>query len=85
MSVASVCDCHPPLLFSAANSAAYFCIALAWSTTKELVRNEQVWHRCKEEGKSYFAIKKEANWIGHFLRRNYFLRVFIEGKIKKVK
>jgi hypothetical protein len=26
--------------------------------------------------------KQKANWIGHILRRNCFLRQFIEGKIK---
>jgi hypothetical protein len=26
--------------------------------------------------------KQKANWIGHILRRNYFLKEVIEGKIK---
>jgi hypothetical protein len=44
-------------------------------------RNE-VLHRAKEERKIPHTIKRrKANWIGHILRRNCFLKHVIEGKI----
>jgi hypothetical protein len=47
------------------------------------VRNKEVLLRVKEQGNILQEIsKRKANWIGHILRRNGFLRQFIEGKIK---
>jgi hypothetical protein len=47
------------------------------------VRNE-VLLRVKEQRNILNEMnKREANWIGHILRRNYFLRQVIEGKIKE--
>jgi hypothetical protein len=46
------------------------------------VRNGEVLHRVKEEGNIVHTIKrKKANWIGHILRRNCFLKHVIEGRI----
>jgi hypothetical protein len=48
------------------------------------VRNEEVLLRVKEQRNIVHEIRKrEANWIGHILRRNCLLRQVIEGKIKK--
>jgi hypothetical protein len=41
------------------------------------VENEDVLHRVNEE--------REANWIGHILRRNYLLKHVTEGKIKELR
>jgi hypothetical protein len=47
------------------------------------VRNEDVLLRVKEQRNIlHEIIKREANWIGHILRRNCLLRQVIEGKIK---
>jgi hypothetical protein len=47
------------------------------------VRNEEVLLRVKEQRNILHEIsKRNANWIGHILRRNCFLRQVIEGKIK---
>jgi hypothetical protein len=47
------------------------------------VRNEEVLHRVKEERNIVHTIKRRnANWIGHILRRNYLLEHVVEGKIK---
>jgi len=47
------------------------------------VKNEEVLHRVKKERKFVYTVKWEkANWIGHFLRRNCFLKHIIEGKIE---
>jgi hypothetical protein len=47
------------------------------------VRNEEVLLRVKEQRDILHEIsKREANWIGHILRRNCVLRQVIEGKIK---
>jgi hypothetical protein len=47
------------------------------------VRNEEVLLRIKEHRNILHEIsKRQANWIGHILRRNCFLRQVIEGKIK---
>jgi hypothetical protein len=46
------------------------------------VRNE-VLFRVKEQRNILHEIRKrEANWIGHILRRNCLLQQGIEGKIK---
>jgi hypothetical protein len=46
------------------------------------VRNEEILHRVKEERNIVHTIKRrEANWIGHILRRNFLLKHVIEGKI----
>ena len=37
------------------------------------MRNEEVLHRLKEERNIIHTVKRrEANWIGHVLRTNYF-------------
>jgi hypothetical protein len=47
------------------------------------VRNEEVLLRVKEQRYILHEIsKREANWIGHILRRNFLLQQVIEGKIK---
>jgi hypothetical protein len=47
------------------------------------VRNEEVLLRVKEQTNILHEIsKREANCIGHILRRNCLLRQVIEGKIK---
>ena len=47
------------------------------------VRSE-VLPRVNEQGNILHEIRKrKANWIGHILRRNCFLKQFIEGKIKE--
>jgi hypothetical protein len=47
------------------------------------VRNEEALLRVKEQRNIPHEIsKREANWIGHILRRNCILRQVIEGKIK---
>jgi hypothetical protein len=47
------------------------------------VRNEQVLLRVKEQRNILHEIsKRNANWIGHILRRNCLIRQVIEGKPK---
>jgi hypothetical protein len=47
------------------------------------VRNEEVLHRVKEDRNSLQTIKRrKANWIGHILCRNCFLKHVIEGKLE---
>ena len=47
------------------------------------VRNEEVLLRANEQRNILHEIRKRnANWIGHILRRNCLLRRVIEGKIK---
>jgi len=47
------------------------------------VRNEEVLLRVNEQRNILHEIRKrEANWIGHILRRNCLLKEVIEGKIK---
>ena len=47
------------------------------------VRNEEVLLRVNEQRNILHEIRKrEANWIGHILRRNCLLKQVIEGKIK---
>jgi hypothetical protein len=47
------------------------------------MRNEDVLLRVKEQRNILHEIRKrKANWIGHILRRNYFLQWVIEGKIR---
>jgi hypothetical protein len=46
------------------------------------VRNEEVLLRVKEHRNILHEIsKRQANWIGHVLRRNCLLKQVIEGKI----
>jgi hypothetical protein len=48
------------------------------------VRNEELFHRVKEEGDVLQTIKRrKANWIGHILRRNCLLKQAFEEKIKE--
>ena len=47
------------------------------------VRNEEVLLRVKEQRNILHEIRKrEANWIGHILRRNCLLQRVTEGKIQ---
>jgi hypothetical protein len=47
------------------------------------VRNEKVLHRFKEERNIPHTIKRRnANWIGHILRRNCILKHVIEGETR---
>jgi hypothetical protein len=48
-----------------------------------LKRNEEVLLRVSEQRNMLHEIRKrEANWIGHILRRNCLLKQVIEGKIQ---
>ena len=47
------------------------------------VRNEEVLHGFKgERNILHTAKRRKANWIGHILRGNCFLKHIIEGKIE---
>jgi hypothetical protein len=49
----------------------------------EIRRNEDVLLRVNEQRNNLHEMRKrEANWIGHILRRNCLLKLIIEGKIK---
>jgi hypothetical protein len=49
----------------------------------DLVRNEEVLHRVKEERNIVHTIKRrKANYICHILHRNCLLRYVIEGKLE---
>jgi hypothetical protein len=53
---------------------------ISWT---DRVRNEEVLHRVKEERNIIHTIKRRnANWIGHILRRNCLLKHVIEGKVE---
>jgi len=53
------------------------------SSWTEHVRNVEVLLRVKgQRNILHEIIKRKANWIGHFLRRNCLLQRVIEGKIK---
>jgi uncharacterized FAD-dependent dehydrogenase len=51
---------------------------ISWA---DRVRTEEVLHRVKERNILHTVIRRKANWIGHFLRRNCLLEHVIEGKI----
>jgi hypothetical protein len=60
---------------------------ISWT---DRVRNEEVLHSAKEERNIVHTIKgRKANWIGHILRRNCFLKASYrrrdrrEGKTRK--
>ena len=47
------------------------------------MRNEEVLQRVKEKRNILQTVKRRnANWIGHILRRNFLLKHVTEGKIK---
>jgi len=48
---------------------------ISWT---DLVRNEEVLCRVKEERNILRTIKRKANWIGHILRRNWLLKCVVE-------
>ena len=53
---------------------------ISWT---DKVRNKEVLIRVNEQRNILHEIRKrKANWIGHILRRNCFIRQVIEGKIK---
>ena len=53
---------------------------ISWT---DRVRNKEVLHRVKEERNILHITKiMKANWIGHILRGNCFLKHIIEGKIE---
>jgi hypothetical protein len=53
---------------------------ISWT---DRVRNEEVLHRVKEERNLLHEIRQwQANWIGHTLRRNCFLKHVTEGRIE---
>jgi len=53
---------------------------ISWT---DLVRSEEVLLRVNEQRNILHKIRKrKANWIGHILLRNCFLKQVIEGKIK---
>jgi hypothetical protein len=48
-----------------------------------IVKSDEILHRVKEERNILCIIRRrKANWIGHILRRNCFLKHVIEGKIE---
>jgi hypothetical protein len=50
------------------------------------VRNKVVVHTVKEDMNIVHTIRRrKANWIGHMLRRNCFLKHVIEGKKERNK
>ena len=54
-----------------------------WGRTEKYMRNEEVLLRIKEQRNILYEIsKRNANWIGHILRRNCLLQRVIKGKIK---
>jgi hypothetical protein len=54
---------------------------ISWT---DCVRNEEVLHRMKEERNILHTIKRrKANWNGHILRRNCFLKHVTKGKLKE--
>jgi hypothetical protein len=53
---------------------------ISWT---DRVRNEEVLHSAKEHRNILHIMKRrKANWIGHTLRRNCFLKHVIEGKLE---
>jgi hypothetical protein len=53
---------------------------ISWT---DLVRNEEVLQRVKEERNILHTIKRrKASWIGHILRRNCLLKHVIEGQLE---
>jgi len=48
----------------------------------DLVRNEEVLLRVKEDRSMLHTIERTANWIGHILCRNCLLKQVIEGKLE---
>jgi hypothetical protein len=60
-----------------------YCRKMGKISWTDHVRNEEVLHRVKEERNIIHTVKRRnANWIGHILRRNCLLKHFIEGKIE---
>jgi hypothetical protein len=54
---------------------------ISWT---DRVRNEEVLHGVKEERNILRTLQiRKANWTGHILRGNYFLKHVIEGKIEQ--
>jgi hypothetical protein len=52
----------------------------------EKLNNEQVLDRVGEKSTLlYNILRRNANWIGHFLRRNCFLHDAIEGQMTELK
>ena len=52
---------------------------ISWT---DCMRNEEVWHRVKEEKNILPTTKRrKVNWIGHILRRDFLLKHMIEGKV----
>jgi hypothetical protein len=53
---------------------------ISWT---DRVRNEDVLHRVKEERNIIHTVKgRKVEWIGHILRRNWHLKLVIEGKLE---
>jgi hypothetical protein len=52
---------------------------ISWT---EHVRNEVLLRVAEQRNIIHEISKRQANWIGHILRRNCLLRQVIEGKIK---
>jgi hypothetical protein len=53
---------------------------ISWT---DRVRNEEVLHRVKEQRNIIHTIKRrKADWIGHFLHRNYPIKHVIEDEIQ---
>jgi hypothetical protein len=49
------------------------------------MRNEEVLFRVKEQRNILHEIRKrKANWIGHILRKNYFLQRELKKRYKRV-
>jgi len=60
----------------------WYCRKMEKISWTDRVENE-VLHSVKEERNILHTVdEKKANWIGHILRRNCFLKHVIEGKIE---
>ena len=57
---------------------------IPWTFRNTVLKMEISWaDRVKEGRNTAHAIKREANWIGHILRRNCLLKHITEGKTRK--
>ena len=60
------------------------CSRVEETSWTDRVRNEELFHGAKEERNILRTIKRrKADWIGHIMRRNCFLKHVIEGQIER--
>jgi hypothetical protein len=52
----------------------------------DCVKNKEEFHRVRKERNNIYSInRKNANWVGHILRRNCLLKHVIERKMERYK